>query len=66
MNAHDQKIPYRKLRARLQQICAHEMMASVLKSYPWHRLPKKQAAFAFAMKHKLYLAQKLMVLLRAR
>ena len=30
------------------------------------KLPKKQAAFAFAMKYRLYFMQKLMVLLRAR
>ena len=66
MYAHDQKIQYRSLRARLRQICTHEMMATVLKSYPWYQLPKKQAAFAFAMKYKLYFVQKLMVLLRAR
>lgn len=66
MYAHDQKIKYRALRARLKQICTHEMMAAVWKSYPWYQLPKKQAAFAFCMKHKLYFMQKLMVLLRAR
>jgi glycosyltransferase involved in cell wall biosynthesis len=66
MYAHDNKIKYRALRKRLAEICKHEKMASVLKSYPWYQLPKKQAAFAFAMKHKLYFLQKLMVLLRAR
>jgi hypothetical protein len=66
MYAHDEKIKYRRLRARLAQICTHETMATVLKSYPWHKLPKKQAAFAFAMKYRLYFMQKLMVLLRAR
>lgn len=66
MHAHDAKISYRNLRVRLKQICTHERMTAVLKSYPWHQLPKKQAAFAFAMKHRLYLMQKWMVLLRAR
>ena len=66
MHAHDEKIPYRGLRARLKQICSHETLAAVWKSYPWYQLPKKQAAFAFAMKHRLYALQKLMVLLRAR
>ena len=66
MHAHDEKIPYRALRVRLMQICTHEKMAAVLKTYPWHQLPKKQAAFAFAMKHRLYRMQKWMVLLRAR
>ena len=66
MHAHDEKITYRLLRARLRQICTHETMARVLQSYPWYQLPKKQAAFAFAMKHRLYRLQKIMVLLRAR
>ena len=66
MHAHDEKISYRVLRARLKQICSHETLAAVWKSYPWYQLPKKQAAFAFAMKHRLYALQKLMVLLRAR
>ena len=66
MYAHDEKIKYRDLRARLKRICTHERMVAVLKTYPWYQLPKKQAAFAFAMKHRLYFMQKLMVLLRAR
>ena len=66
MYAYDNKIKYRDLRARLQKICTDDTMASVLQTYPWHRLPKKQAAFAFCMKHKLYRLQRLMVLLRAR
>lgn len=66
MHAHDEKIKYRTLRSRLAYICTNETMAAVLKSYPWYQLPKKQAAFAFAMKHRLYFIQKLMVLLRAR
>ena len=66
MYAHDQKIKYRTLRTRLKEICTHETMATVWKTYPWYQLPKKQAAFAFAMKYRLYFLQKLMVLLRAR
>ena len=66
MYARDKRIKYCHLRARLKSICTHEKMAAVLKAYPWYQLPKKQAAFAFCMKHKLYLIQILMVLLRAR
>lgn len=66
MYAREKKLKYRDLRARLKQICTNETMESVLRSYPWYQLPKKQAAFAFAMKHRLYYIQKLMVLLRAR
>lgn len=66
MYAHDKKIKYRALQERLKHICTHETMVSVLKSYPWYQLPKKQAVFAFAMKYRLYFMQKLLVLLRAR
>ena len=66
MYAHDQKIKYRALCKRLKMICTNERMATVLRSYPWHQLPKKQAAFAFAMRYKLYFLQRIMVLLRAR
>ena len=66
MHAHDEKIKYSTLRGRLKRICTHETMAAVLQSYPWYQLPKKQAAFAFAMKYRRYFMQKLMVLLRAR
>ena len=66
MHARDAGIKYSALRARLSKICTHEKIRSVLKDYPWHKLPKKQAAFAFAMKYRLYFVQKMMVLLRAR
>ena len=66
MHAKEQGIPYSALRPRLKAICTSEKIASALKTYPWYQLPKKQAAFAFAMKYRLYFLQKLMVLLRAR
>lgn len=66
MYVHDQRIKYSILRAHLARICTHETMTAALRSYPWYKLPKKQAAFAFAMKYRLYFIQKLMVLLRAR
>lgn len=66
MYAKEKNIKYSVLKKRLEQICTHEKMSEALKSYPWYQLPKKQAAFAFAMKHKLYFIQKIMVLLRAR
>lgn len=62
----EQKMKYAQLRERLAKICLSEMLTNALKTYPWHRLPKKQAAFAFAMKYKLYYLQKIMVALRAR
>ena len=66
MYAVDNKIKYTELKKRLKAICTNPKMAEVLKTYPWYRLPKKQGAFAFAMKYKLYFVQKLMVMLRAR
>ena len=66
MYAKENKIKYSKLKKRLERICTSEMIKDALSSYPWYQLPKKQAAFAFAMKYKLYFIQKLMVTLRAR
>lgn len=66
MHAIGEKISYRDLKKQLKKICTDEKISGALKKYPWHKLPKKQAAFAFAMKHKLYFLQKLMVRLRAR
>ena len=66
MYAHENKLSYFKLCKRLKMICGHHLISNTLKSYPWYKLPKKQAAFAFAMKYKLYFLQKIMVLFRAR
>ena len=66
VHAKDEKIKYSILLGRLKMICKSQMISTALKDYPWYRLPKKQAAFAFAMKYKLYFLQKLMVLFRAR
>ena len=66
IHARDEKINYRDLRKRLFEISACDKIHDALKSYPWYKLPVKQAAFAFAMKYKLFLLQKLMVILRDR
>ncbi len=66
MYAKEQNIKYSVLLKRLKMICKSKMITDALRNYPWYRLPKKQAAFAFAMKYKLYFLQKLMVLFRAR
>ena len=66
MHARDEKTRFSRLRRRLKEICAEERIRSVLQTYPWYRLPVKQAAFAFAMKHQLFLLQKIMVNLRDR
>ena len=66
MYARDKKIKFSHLKKRLKEICTQDKIQNVLKSYPWYKLPVKQAAFAFAMKYKLFLLQKLMVVLRDR
>ncbi len=66
VHAKDKNLGYFSLRRRLKGICTNEKVVGALKNYPWYKLPKKQAAFAFAMKYKLYFLQKLMVIIRAR
>ena len=66
VNAREKKIKFSVLKKRLKEICTSDKIGNVLKSYPWYRLPVKQAAFAFAMKYKLFFIQKLMVILRDR
>ena len=66
MYAKENNIKYYSLLERLKMICKSQMISDALKNYPWYRLPKKQAAFAFAMKYNLYFLQKIMVLFRAR
>ena len=66
MYAKENNIKYADLSKRLKMICENQLVSDTLKTYPWYKLPKKQAAFAFAMKYKLYFLQKIMVLFRAR
>ena len=66
MYARDKRIKFFVLKKRLKEICTHDRIQNVLKSYPWYKLPIKQALFAFTMKYKLFLFQKLMVILRDR
>lgn len=66
MHAREANIPFPALRKRLKEICTGEKIASVLKTYPWHKLPLKQAVFAFTMKYRLFLLQTWIVILRDR
>lgn len=66
MHARQEHIPYSELRKRLKAICTQQEIQTVLKHYPWQKLPTKQAVFAFLMKHRLYLLQKWIVVLRDR
>lgn len=66
MYAYEQKNGFSQLRKRLGIICKNQLVADTLKGYPWYKLPKKQAIFAFAMRYRLYFLQKILVLARAR
>lgn len=64
MHAAESGLKWCGLKGRLELICTADRIAGSLKDYPWYRLPKKQALFAFAVKYKLYLLQKILVTLR--
>ena len=64
MYASDNNIKYKDLKKRLKSICNNDMVKKVLKTYPLGKLPVKQAIFAFAVKYRLYLVQKIIVGLR--
>ena len=66
MYATENKISYFALRKRLKEICTKEEIVNPLKTYPWYKLPFKQAVFAFLLKHKLYMLQKIVVAMRAK
>lgn len=66
MHAREKNISFFALRKRLKEICTREELATVLKTYPLHKLPLKQAVFAFTMKYRLFLVQKWIVILRDR
>ena len=66
MHARDEKLSYSSLKKILFKICTGDRIKAALQTYPWYRLPVKQAAFAFSMKNRLFLLQKLMVILRDR
>ncbi len=65
-HAQNEKNSFSHLRKRLKEICTQDRVKNALKSYPWYKLPVKQAVFAFAMKYKLYFLQKLLVILKGR
>lgn len=66
MYAEDNKIGYSVLRKRLKRVCTSENTVNALKNYPWYKLPVKQAIFAFSVKYRLFLLQKILVILRQR
>ena len=66
MHARAEKVKFSVLKKRLKEICTHKKINGVLKTYPWHKLPIKQAAFAFTMRYRLFWLQVLLVVLRDR
>ena len=65
MYAVDHKICYADLRKRLRAVCADDLTARTLRSYPLNTLPLKQRVFAYCMKYRLYLLLKMLVILRS-
>ena len=64
LHSFEVKMPASQLKERLFRICTQSEVAAVLKRYPFYQLPKMQACFAFAMRYRLTLLQKLMVYMR--
>ena len=66
MYAVENGVKYSVLKTRLKKICTNAKIKGALGTYPIHKLPLKQAVFAFAMKYKMYFLQKMIVGLRNR
>ncbi len=64
LHAFDTKMPFGTLCSRLKTICTQAHIASALETYPWYKLPVRQAVFAFLMKYRLYRLQTWIVALR--
>lgn len=54
----------KELNARLKTVCKSERLQTILKNYPWKKLPVTQAAFAMTMRYSLIRLQKLLVRLK--
>ncbi len=66
MHAADCGLPKEALFSELFSICRDPATAAALRRYPYWRLPVKQAAFAFAMRHRLFALERLLVCLRKK
>ena len=53
-------------RGQMRRITGNERLRRTLRRYPYWKLPKKQALFAFAMRYRLSLLQYLLIYLRER
>lgn len=59
-------LPGRDTAGRLRAICTDPLLADVLRRYPYWKLPRMQAVFAFAMRYRMVGLQRLLVSLRSR
>ena len=66
MHAEDSGVKYSELKKRLKAVCTHELTERALRAYPIRTLPIKQRVFAYAVKNKMYLLMKALVILRSR
>ena len=66
MYSEENGIKYAALRKNLKEICENDVMRKALRRYPIWSLPITQASFAFAMRHRMYFVQKILVNLRNR
>ncbi len=64
--AKDKGIGNKALISRLKLICTNPLTIKIMKKYPLHKLPLKQALFAYAVKYRLYFMQIGLVNLRSR
>ena len=56
----------REISRRLRTICGDPRLQETLRRYPWWKLPRMQAAYAFAMRFQLTGLQRLLVALREK
>lgn len=66
MHGADSGMDRRELAGRQRAICRHPVVHRAMKRYPYWRLPKMQAAFAFAMRYGLTGLERLLVTLRKK
>lgn len=66
VHGRERGLPGREIGQRLRAVCGDAQLQAALGRYPWWRLPRMQAAFAFAMRFRLTGLQRLLVALRER
>ena len=66
LHSKDEGKKFSDTKKRLRDICTHPVTVRTMKSFPIRKLPKKQFAFAFCIRHRLYSFLKILVQLRSR